>query len=159
MCLPIIEKHLWFHQLLPPFIPPIFWFPQNIFDKSMPVNLHKRLTGWRSGSARQRRNILTSKRHLSELREWHRRSRYHWLGCCSWLVSTRRRRWNSCWSQSSGTKILQLWLYHLREGIVTTGRRVLEHREWRAMVMGNQGRCLTNETVCLCIFICKMSQK
>ena len=36
--LPIVEKCLYFRQLLPPF-PLIFWFSPNIFDQSMPVPL------------------------------------------------------------------------------------------------------------------------
>ena len=33
----MIEKCPCFHQLLTPFFPSIFWFPNNIFDKSTPV--------------------------------------------------------------------------------------------------------------------------
>ena len=36
---PIIEKCLWFHQLLTPFAHQIVWLPYNICDKSMPVPL------------------------------------------------------------------------------------------------------------------------
>jgi len=35
----IIEKHLRFHRLLPPF-PPIFWVAPNIFDQSTPVDIY-----------------------------------------------------------------------------------------------------------------------
>ena len=36
----IIEKHPWFHQLLPPFSLP------NIFDKSTPINVHIEYIEW-----------------------------------------------------------------------------------------------------------------
>ena len=34
----ITEKRPCFHQLLPPFVPPIFWFPLKVVEKSMPVD-------------------------------------------------------------------------------------------------------------------------